>query len=519
MNSAMKVDYNKFPAIPPGCQLNYNQHTKVYQVFRPRKIIDPLTGKEKIKGRDTIGSIKDGVYTPGENYLLRTRNRELESTIKQLREELAVQRALAKTEPIRQELKETACAVTKKINQIACDTGLDQRRRKKNILIPMTAIATACMMTVLCGQTDAVLIADYLRQNKDFFRIYMPELQVEQVSHDTIRRVLLLTKPEKMQNFFTRMSKNCVYNLSLKIYAADGQAIRATGKRIKKGELRSSPFMMMNVFDVNNRVCIATRLIEKKTNEITVGPQMIEDLDVNGCIITADAMSCQVQFIEAILKGNGHYLISLKGNQDKTLQEVRNLFVTTHSDHVHGYKNPEPDFDHGRIEERQIWTIPGRFLSKQLLEKWQGLKSGCMVKMKKTTVIKVTGETSEEESYYLSSLPGDDATSAQQVYTVLRSHWGVENNLHYMLDMFWRQDQMQASDPRYVANCSTLNKLALAFLEQYRYWLWNTGRLQEEHIDSISIKNLQARCRNPKVAVECLACGLGLLQPGAIPNS
>lgn len=507
----MKVDYEKFPNIPPNCQLNYNKHTRVYQVFRPRKEVDPVTGATVGRTRDTIGSIKDGVFTPGENYLLRTENQKLNETIRDLKEQLAQQRALVKTEPFKQEIRTAAATVTQKINEIANDSQIDRRRRKKSILIPMTAIATATMMTLLCGPSDAVLIADYLNQNKDFFRVYMPELAVDQIAHDTVRRVLLLAKPERVQDFFTRMTTNCIYDVAMKIYAADGQAVRATGRRTKNGKALRGAYMMMNIFDVHNRVCVATKLIEKKKNEITVGPQMLAELDIAGCVITADAMSCQVRFTETIINQNGHYLISLKGNQDKTLEEVRNLFATAHKDHIHGYAPQESEYDHGRIESRQVWTLPGRFLSKTLQDKWSGLAGGCIVKMRKTVINKTTGKSQEECSYYISSLSGEDESAAQQVYTVLRSHWGVENNLHYMLDMFWRQDQMQASNPRYVANLSMLNKLALAFLEHYRYWLWTTKRLEEENLENISIQTLQARCRDPKVAIECLACGLGLL--------
>ena len=170
--------------------------------------------------------------------------------------------------------------------------------------------------------------------------------------------------------------------------------------------------------------------------------------------------------------------------------------------------DPEIELDHGRIEERHIRVISGRFVFKNLFLKWFGLSTGSVVEMYKITTCKKTGQQLEETSYYISSIPAEP-DSIQHIYEVLRSHWSVENNLHYMLDVFWRQDQMCASNPRYLSNCSMLNKSALAFLENYRVWLWNKGLI--DNPEDVSIKTLQKRCQNPRIALECLAAGLALI--------
>ncbi len=499
----MKVDYAIHPEIPEGCSLNLNKKTGLSQVYRERRVVDPATRKVKVI-RDTIGSIRDGKFKFGENYLLRQKNKELEEENAKLKASLS---ASEKLNNISASTKANAEAVTKQVTKVVAATKLD-RRNPTRILIPLAPLSLAALMTALQGATDAVVIQDFLMHNKEFFIRYLPELNIDTLSHDTVRNALLLSKPSAMQSFHQKICANLVRELSLRVFAVDGQALRGSGRRTKDKPGLHGAQMMMNVFDANNRLCLASKLIPKKTNEITVGPAMLADLDINGGVVTADAMSCQVDFTNAVIEGGANYLISLKGNQDRTLQDVRCHFAEADESNLFKY-DPEVELDHGRIEERHIRVLPGRFLSKELLGKWTGLRFGSAVEMHKITINKKTGERSEETSFYITSIAAA-YDSTQRIYEVLRAHWRVENNLHYMLDVFWHQDRMRASDPHYLANCSMLNKTALAFLENYRYWLWNNGQI--DSMEDVSIKTLQKRCQNPRVALECLAAGLGLLQ-------
>ena len=261
--------------------------------------------------------------------------------------------------------------------------------------------------------------------------------------------------------------------------------------------------MLMNIFDANARVCLVHRLIPKKTNEMTVGPELLASLDIRGAVVTADAMNCQVRFVTRVLASGADYLISLKGNQDKTNSEAINLFATTHEDRIVTYKG-EVELAHGRIEQRTIEILPGRLASPMLKEKWQGLESGSFVRMRKVVTNKKTEQTSDEYSYYVTSLSCCQ-DCARRILSVVRAHWTIENNLHWVLDIYWNQDRMQASNASYISNRNLLNKLALAMLEHYRVWLYDKGLVPDNR--DISIPALQARCANPKYAIECLAAG------------
>ena len=216
-------------------------------------------------------------------------------------------------------------------------------------------------------------------------------------------------------------------------------------------------------------------------------------------------MSCQIDFVNTVIGKGAHYCLSLKGNQNKSFDEVRYLFNTTSQNQIVSYE-PEITKEHGRIEQYKISLISGRRLSKIIKEKWLGLDDGSIVKVERNSYQQTTKNNTCEERFYITSLPPIDENS-KRVNEIIRHHWGIENNLHWCLDMRYNQDRIQANNPNYIANRSALNKLALAYLENYRYWLWNKGREKEK----LSLNILQKRCYDTKAALECVACSLGLV--------
>ena len=494
----MKVDYEKFPDIPPGCQLNYNKNTGLYQVFRESRRIDPETGTKKVV-RETIGSIRDGVYRPGENYLLRKKNAELEAEVARLR------RLTMKVSKADRQTDDNAEKVETRVAEAIKTSEMDFRRAERTH-INMAPIALAALMSALSGDSDAVMIENYLKIHRDFFEKYLPNSAFDNVSHDTIRRAFMLVEPKKFGDFYVQMTFNLIRQTERRIVAADGQAVRASARLGKDGALKGTQ-MLMNFFDTGSRVCLAHEVIDRKTNEISVGHKMVENLALSGSIVTADAMSCQVNFVNAVMGAQADYLLSLKGNQEACWQEVMTLFGSVEESRIQWHRTGY-ELAHGRIERREVAILPGALLSKPMTSKWLGLREGSVVRLRTVSTNKRSGQKTDTYSYYITSiLPTQD--NAGRIYEAIRSHWAIENNLHYMLDVYWNQDRMQASNPTYISNRSTLNKLALAMLEHYRFWLWNTGR--EQDFDAISIKTLQGRCRKPEVTIECLAAGLGFL--------
>lgn len=483
----MHLDPAKYPELPPGSQANYNKKTQTYQVFLEGKYRSPWCKTR----RQSIGKIdRDGHFSFSANYLLQQRLHFMET-----KEAIDNER---KEQPIKTEVES--------LQRVIADSALETRR-SQYCSVPMTALVLGSLMQSLTGDTDCVSIGDFINRNKDFFNKYTPGCDFDNVSHDTIRRALMLIEPTRFETFYLSTIEQIVTrSLCHRVVAADDQAVRASGRTSEDNPVVHEASMFMNVYDTSNRVCLAQRRIEKKTNEITVGPGMVDSLDLRGCVVTADAMTCQVNFVNAVIK-QSDYCISLKGNQDSCWKEVSCLFSTAHEDQIQTWES-EWEADHGRIEQRTISMLRGALLSKIIRDKWPGLSGGSVVKVDKQTTKKTTNRTTRETRYYITSLPTKDSETAKNVGEIIRAHWGVENNLHWMLDNLFRQDRMQADNPNYLTNRCALNKLALALLENYRFFLWN----KRGESPQLSIQLLQQRCRDPRVAIECIGYALGWLQ-------
>lgn len=482
----MKVDYSKFPDIPPGYSTNYNKIRNVYQVYRDYRVIDESLGKTVTK-RETIGQIKDGKFTYSKLYLARKKNAELE------------QKLTSGSQQRHDKSKELAA----KLNKAVKETQLDQRQQAK-VIYPIEPIVLAALVSALAGETDCVAICQLLNEKVDFFRGLYPSLPKQPITHDVVYRSLLKIKAEQFDQFYQRFIERLVRKSSGKVLAGDGQACRATGRNTEASDKRGA-YMLMNFYDSSSRVCLSQMIIADKTNEITVGPKMIDAMDVRDCIITADAMSCQMSFVNSVLAGGADYCLAVKGNQDKSFKELRSLFMTTHDDQIEVHCD-EVELDHGRIEKRTVSLIDGHLLSAPLRQKWQGLEQGCIVRIRSQRTFKSSGHTQTDERFYISSLPADER-SAQRLGEISRAHWSVENRLHWVLDMHFDQDRMQAVDPDYISNRVALNKLALAMLENYRYWLWECGKT----CDVLSIKAAMRHCHNFDNALNCIAWSQGIV--------
>lgn len=491
MEPAMRLDPAKYPDLPPGSQANFNSKTQTHQVFLEGKYRSPWCKTR----RQSIGKIdRNGHFSFSKTYLLQ---QEL-----YLMQNAAVPNEITKDSPAEMPIKKVVVSLEKAIAESTLET-----RRPQYCSVPMTVLVLGSLMQALTGDTDCVSIGDFISRNKDFFNKNIPGSNFENVSHDTIRRALMLIEPTHFESFYLSTVRQIVTkSVCRRVVATDGQAVRASGRTSEDNPAMHGASMFMNFYDVSNRVCLAQRRIDKKTNEIAVGPGMVEDLDLQGLVVTADAMSCQVKFVEAVIK-QADYCLSLKGNQNSCWNEVAYLFNASNEDQIQTWTS-DWEADHGRIEQRKVSMITGALLSKIIRQKWPGLSGGSVVKVEKQSTKKSSNKTISETRYYITSLPTKNTEMAKDIGEIIRAHWSVENNLHWMLDNLFRQDRMQADNPNYLTNRCALNKLALALLENYRFYLWD----ERGESSQLSIHLLQQRCRDPRVAIECIGYALGWLQ-------
>lgn len=268
-------------------------------------------------------------------------------------------------------------------------------------------------------------------------------------SHDTFNRVFQALCPEDFGGFLVSITARLREKVSGDIVAFDGKCHRRTSGATQ------TALHMMNVWSVGNQLVLGQLAVDEKSNEITAMPKLMDVVDLKGCIVTADAMNCQKAIAAKAVKCGADYVLALKGNQGLAYDEIK-LFMDNLAE------GEKCDFmtqkkSHGRLETRKYWqsTEIEWFADKQL---WAGLKSFCMVESTR----EVSGERQVSRRYYISSVAGDIG----QISGAIRSHWEIENCLHWRLDVVMNEDQSRARTRNAAKNLGTLRALCLNLIKQ-----------------------------------------------------
>lgn len=243
------------------------------------------------------------------------------------------------------------------------------------------------------------------------------------------------------------------------VIALDGKTLRHSYDRAQgKGAIH-----MVSAWASANHLVLGQMKVNEKSNEITALPKLIEMLNVKGCIVTIDAMGCQTDIARKIVEQEADYVLALKRNQGSLYSEVKDMFTRAEQT---GYKDTLHDFErtvdgnHGRIEIRQYWTISDPSFIDYLNDKgkWAGMRSIGMVKAER----RIEGQTSYQTRYYISSLSGEASVFGEAV----RSHWGIENSVHWILDIAFREDDSRIRIGNAPENLAVLRHIALNLLKQ-----------------------------------------------------
>lgn len=259
---------------------------------------------------------------------------------------------------------------------------------------------------------------------------------------------------------FIRWTQTLRSRLGCEIVALDGKALRRA-----HNEGAGMPYIV-SAWASENGLTLGQVKVDDKSNEITAIPELLRVLDLAGCIVTIDAMGCQKKIAQEIVEQGAHYVLSLKGNQGVMNVEVEELFASMPLEQIAGGQtvpdgtcdfHQTVDADHGRIETRRCWCTSDIDWFEDR-EKWMGLSSFGMVEAKRETKDKV----SIERRYFISTLPGNDA---KQFLKTTRNHWGVENALHWTLDVTFREDNARARSKNAAQNLAALRRFALNLLK------------------------------------------------------
>ena len=335
------------------------------------------------------------------------------------------------------------------------DPRVNRRRRHK--LLDILVIALCSTLTGGEGFNDMALFGKIKR---DWLKTFL-ELSHGIPSHDTFNRVFSAIDPHCFLDCFVRWVQGICPALAGDVVAIDGKALR---RALDEGN--SIPYIV-SAWASENGLALGQVKVNDKSNEITAIPELLQVLAIQGCIVTIDAMGCQKDIAAQIIDKKADYVLALKGNHATMHEEVREFFadaVPPCADEAAQTVAPKTmassktlEKDHGRIETRRYWQSSDvDWMQDKKL--WKNLRSIGMVE----SIRRIKGKNSIERRYYLSSLPPSVTAFAKAV----RGHWGVENPLHWSLDVTFREDQSRARSKNAAQNLAMLRRIALNLIKK-----------------------------------------------------
>jgi predicted transposase YbfD/YdcC len=332
------------------------------------------------------------------------------------------------------------------------DPRIERTKRHKLLDIIIIAICGT-----ICGADGWVEIEQFGKEKEEWLKTFL-ELPNGIPSHDTFGRVFAHLDPVEFERCFFEW----VQSMSEKVegvIAIDGKTSRRSHDKTKG----KKALHMVSAWSVENRLVLAQVAVDQKSNEITAIPLLLQQLSLSGCIVTIDAMGAQKKITTHIVEDDGDFVLALKNNHGKLRQGVEQVFADALAGSLTGI---QPSFyetmekGHGRIEIRRHWMIDDKDIIKYLdpKDEWKGLRSIGMVQSERT----IGQKTSKEIRYYIISFEKKIQTFASAV----RSHWEIENKLHWVLDIAFREDDSRVRTGYADHNLSVLRHIALNLLRQ-----------------------------------------------------
>jgi predicted transposase YbfD/YdcC len=355
-------------------------------------------------------------------------------------------------------------------------------RRKLHLLLDIIVVA---LCAVLCGAKDWQQIETFAKQRHEWLRRFL-KLPNGIPSHDTFERVFDRIDPQAFHRCFQDWVAAIAENLKIKHIAIDGKTLRGSGSS-KLGALH-----LVSAWATEHHLCLGQVATAEKSNEITAIPELLELLELHGAIVTIDAMGCQKAIASKVLERGGHYVLIAKDNQPTLREEIETKIRETLAGDLDGVQHDQhstEDRGHGRVERRHC-TILTDLEGMSCQKEWEGMSViGMYVRERQVG----TASPTLEISYFI----GDKKMNAKSYLKVLRDHWGVENNLHWQLDITFAEDDNQVSKRSSAENLTLLRKLALIMLKRHpskqslACKQWNAA-LNTEFLEEVLIANAKA---------------------------
>lgn len=329
----------------------------------------------------------------------------------------------------------------------------DPRRREGTY--PLINIVVIALCAVISGADDFVAIANWAKLKKDWLAKFL-DMSAGVPSHDRFNAILGAIKPPEFEK--------CLLSWITALHEiTDGQVVAIDGKTLRGSfDAASSkpPIHMVSAWATANHVTLGQVVTDAKSNEITAIPKLLEILEIKGCLVTIDAMGCQREIARQIVASGADYVLAVKDNQPKLHETIRDFFAEHLEDDCRSIdcrRHETHEKGHGRVDDRYYYLakLPDDF---PLREKWPGLKAiGVAVR----NTDHGDGKHSDDVRYYISSR----YMSGEKFAAAVRGHWGIENSLHWQLDVTFGEDASRLRNGHADANFSLLRRTALSLLK------------------------------------------------------
>ena len=329
----------------------------------------------------------------------------------------------------------------------------DPRRRHRRLhLLPDIIVVALC--AVVAGAQDWQEIETFGRKRRAWLKRFL-KLPNGIPSHDTFERVFDRLNPQAFQACFRQWVQAVQDALCIEHVAIDGKTLRGSGSA------KLGPLHLVSAWATAQRLSLGQVAVDAKSNEITAIPVLLELLDLNGALVTIDAMGCQKAIAQKVVDQGGHYALTVKDNQEHLLEDIQQAFARAFDADLAGldydtYQTRERG--HGR-EEYRCYTVLRTTEGIRQAGAWAGLTTIGMCYSERT----VNGETATEVRYFI----GDKRASAKYYASGLRRHWGIENNLHWQLDVNFAEDGNRVRKRNAAENLALLRRLTLSLLKAH----------------------------------------------------
>lgn len=334
-----------------------------------------------------------------------------------------------------------------------CFSKLTDPRRRK-VVYPLVNVVTIAVCAVLCGADDFVSIAEFGRAKREWLSKFL-DLSAGIPSHDRFNAILAALKIDEFQQ--------CLLELITGLHeVTDGQVVAIDGKTLRRSFDRASSksaIHMVSAWASANHISLGQVVVDAKSNEITAIPKLLQILEISGCLVTIDAMGCQVEIARAIVEAKADYVLAAKDNQPTLAHGIDAFFVDHAEDdfaRVEARRHVTEEKGHGRQERREhvVCRVPEDLPDRA---RWPKLAAIGMVF---TCVLRNGKEHMECRHYILSKY-----LSAKRFAHAVRNHWSIENRLHWQLDVTFQEDQCRIRKGNADANFSALRRTALSLLK------------------------------------------------------